>query len=244
MEIKVIPVALADIEPLRSIFLHESNFQFIYNKCHLYDWADTYLCQVNGQKAGYAAIWGQSRREDRDAVFEFYMLPPFRALANLMFPELQTVSGATFIECQSNDTLLAAMLYEYGHSIQAEAILFEEHYTTHLHLPGVVFRRKLVTEPNIYNAGGYILELDGEEVADGGLMLNYNLPYADIYMNVKEGFRQKGLGSLMVQELKKEAYLMGRVPAARCNIKNQASKATLQKAGLKPCGFILKGALH
>jgi len=237
------PVALADIQSMRSLFLHESNFQFIYNKCHLYDWADTYLCQMNGQKAGYAAVWGQSRREDRDAIFEFYLLPPFRGLANMVFPELKAVSGATFIECQSNDTLLAAMLYEYGHTINAEAILFEEHYTTQHYLPGVSFYRKPVAEPNIYNAGGYILELAGEEVADGGLMLNYNLPYADIYMSVNEHYRNKGLGSLLVQELKKEAYLMGRVPAARCNIKNYASKATLVKAGLRPCGFVLKGVL-
>ena len=34
---------------------------------------------------------------------------------------------------------------------------------------------------------------------------------------------------------------MGRVPAARCNISNNASKATLIKAGLTPCGFRLKG---
>jgi len=243
MDIKVIPVALADIQPLRSLFLHESNFQFIYDKCHLYDWADTYLFLVNGQKVGYGAVWGQSKREDRDAIFEFYILPPFRAKANYIFPELKAVCGATFIECQSNDALLTAMLYEYAHSINAEAILFEEHYTTQLQVPGVVFGKKRLEDPNRYNVGNYTLEIDGEEVAEGGLMLNYNLPYADIYMSVKEGMRQKGLGSLIVQELKKEAYLQGRVPAARCNIKNQASKATLLKAGLKCCGFVLKGSL-
>ena len=72
-------------------------------------------------------------------------------------------------------------------------------------------------------------------------MLNYNIPYADIYYEVKENFRQKGFGSLIVQELKKEIYLMGRVPAARCNIRNRASKANLLKAGFRVCGFILKG---
>jgi hypothetical protein len=60
-------------------------------------------------------------------------------------------------------------------------------------------------------------------------------------MDVKENCRQHGFGSLMVQELKKEIYRLGRVPAARCNISNNASKATLIKAGLTPCGFRLKG---
>ena len=72
-------------------------------------------------------------------------------------------------------------------------------------------------------------------------MLNYNMPYADIYMEVKEHARRKGYGSLMVQELKKEIYLRRRVPAARCNIRNQASKATLLKAGFSICGTWLKG---
>jgi len=72
-------------------------------------------------------------------------------------------------------------------------------------------------------------------------MLNYNMPYADIYMEVKEHARRKGYGSLMVQELKKEIYLRRRVPAARCNIRNQASKATLLKAGFSISGTWLKG---
>jgi hypothetical protein len=80
-------------------------------------------------------------------------------------------------------------------------------------------------------------------VASGGFMLNYNFPYADIYMDVKEPFRRMGFGSLIVQELKKEIYLMQRIPAARCNINNKASKATLLKAGFKVCGGILKGEL-
>ncbi len=36
---------------------------------------------------------------------------------------------------------------------------------------------------------------------------------------------------------------MGRVPAARCNIKNINSKSTLLKAGMKVCGYILQGEL-
>ena len=74
-------------------------------------------------------------------------------------------------------------------------------------------------------------------------MLNYNFPYADIYMEVKENYRGRGYCGLIVQELKKLVYAQGRVPAARCNIKNQLSKSCLQKAGFKPCGFLLKGEI-
>jgi len=47
----------------------------------------------------------------------------------------------------------------------------------------------------------------------------------------------------MVQELKRETYLMGRVPAARCNINNVISKATLSKAGFKICEYRLNGEI-
>ena len=62
-------------------------------------------------------------------------------------------------------------------------------------------------------------------------------------MEVKEGHRGKGMGSYILQEIKKECYLAGRIPAARCNIKNAASKATLLKAGFKVCGYMLIGEI-
>ena len=41
--------------------------------------------------------------------------------------------------------------------------------------------------------------------------------------------------------LKRIAYEIGKKPAARCNVANVASRSTLQKAGLLPCGRILVG---
>jgi len=241
MEVKIIKTGLEEIQIFRILFLQENNFQFICNKCHDYGWADTYMFLIDGIKVGYGSIWGTNRREDRDTIFEFYITRPFRKLSDLIFPELRSVSGAIFIESQSNDLLLSSMLYEYAQNIYAEAILFEDHFKTNISIPGVIFRKRRAEDNMGDDTGEYVLEQNGEVVASGGLMLNYNMPYADIYMEVKEPFRQKGLGSLIVQELKKEAYLMGRVPAARCNIGNQVSKATLLKAGFKVCGFRLKG---
>ena len=74
-------------------------------------------------------------------------------------------------------------------------------------------------------------------------MFHYNRPYGDIYMKVAEPFRRRGLGSYIVQELKKICYGMGNIPCARCNTSNIISRKTLQKAGFVPCAHILKGAL-
>jgi len=91
--------------------------------------------------------------------------------------------------------------------------------------------------------GDYILELNKEVVASGGFLLHYNFPFADLYMEVKEDHRRQGLGSYLIQELKKQCYLAGRVPAARCNMDNVASGTTLTKVGLAVAGFMLIGAV-
>ncbi|HEY2583548.1 MAG TPA: GNAT family N-acetyltransferase [Mucilaginibacter sp.] len=241
MQLKINKANLEDVLELRAQFLQESNFQFIYNKCHENGWADTWLFEVDGEKAGYGSVWGADRRDARDAIFEFYLPGPFRKLANLIFEEFCTVSGAKLIECQSNDSLLAWMLFEYALNINAEAILFEDDFQSNISVPGVTLSRNSETVETDNDSGEYLLKSDGETAASGGFMLNYNKPYADIYMEVKQPFRQRGFGSLIVQELKKIIYQMGRVPAARCNINNSISKATLLKAGFKVCGAILKG---
>ena len=243
MQLQIIKTTSADIKDFRKLFLHESNFQFVFDKCHYYGWADAYIFMANGTNIGYGAVWGTDKREDRDTIFEFYVLPPYRKHNSYIFHQFITASGSKLIECQSNDKPLTGMLYEFGKNIYAEAILFEEHVETTIHIPGVQFGKKHGQGDNPAHFEGYYLMQNGELVANGGFLINYNFPYADIYMDVKENCRQRGLGSLIVQELKKEIYRMGRVPAARCGINNNASKATLIKAGLQPCGFRLKGEI-
>jgi GNAT superfamily N-acetyltransferase len=196
---------------------------------------------ADGLKIGYGSVWGTDKREDRDTIFEFYVLRPYRKFSSLIFPEFLKVSKPLYIEAQSNDLLLTAMLYEHSELIRPEAILFEDHVETSYHFPGIIFRKRTDTDEMGDDDSDYVLVKNDAVIASGGLMLNYNMPYADIYMQVKEPFRGQGMGSLIVQELKKTAYAIGRVPAARCNINNQRSKATLLKAGLNICGYRLKG---
>jgi GNAT superfamily N-acetyltransferase len=81
-------------------------------------------------------------------------------------------------------------------------------------------------------------------VAAAGFLLHYNKPFADLWMEVREDHRRQGLGSFVLQEVKKECYLAGRVPAARCNMKNPGSRGTLIRAGMRVCGFVLIGNLN
>ena len=62
-------------------------------------------------------------------------------------------------------------------------------------------------------------------------------------MEVQKDCRKRGYGAYILQEIKKICYQQGRVPVARCNLNNKASQATLKKAGMQVCGFMLTGSL-
>ncbi len=245
MNIKVFKTDLKEIQSFRTQFLQENNFQIRYNACHERNWSDSYLLCINDVKIGYGSVKGKENLRDRDAVFEFYVIPSFRKISSHIFSELVEGSGANFIECQSNDFLLSSMLYEFAENIYADVVLFDDSILTEYSIPEVVFRRRRegddVFEHKGEPVGEYVLEKQGKVIATGGFMLHYNMPFADLYMEVKEDCRKKGFGSFLIQELKKECYLAGRVPAARCSIENIASRATIIKAGLKVCGFMITG---
>jgi len=140
------------------------------------------------------------------------------------------------------------MLFEFCPSATADVVLFEDHAVTEYVIPGALVRPRHAddqvfghtTEP----VGDYVVELGGEVVATGGFLLHYNKPFADLYMEVREDCRRQGIATFLLQELKKECYLAGRVPAARCNIRNVGSRAALIKAGLRVCGFMLMGRVE
>lgn len=238
---------LQQVQHLRALFLQEGNLQFISNAYHERKWSDLYSVEMEGFQIGYGGISG-SERTNRDTIFEFYLIPACRKFAGKFFSELIQISQAKYIECQTNDKLIHNMLNEFAKDINEQAILFSDHKATEWKVPGVEVRPRK-TQDYIFEhkhepQGDYVLIAGGEIVATGGFLTHYNFPFADLYMEVKEEHRQKGYGSFLIQEIKKYCYLMGRVPAARCNIDNIASKSTLLKAGMQVCGYVVKGEIR
>jgi GNAT superfamily N-acetyltransferase len=247
MAATVLKAQLRDIQPLRALFLQETNCQIRYDACHERGWSDSYLLMIDNLEVGYGSIKGREMK-DRDTVFECFIVRPYRKRMGELFQQLLSVSGARYIECQSNDQVLSSMLYEFSGSISADVVLFEDHVVTEQQLPGAAVRPKRksdeIFEHGIEPVGEYVVEMGGEIVATGGFMLHYNKPFADLYMEVRGDRRRRGVGSFLLQEVKKECYLAGRVPAARCNLKNTASRAALIKAGMRVCGFMLAGKIE
>jgi GNAT superfamily N-acetyltransferase len=151
------------------------------------------------------------------------------------------------IETQSNDALLPVMLHKFARDISSEAILFHDKLTTSHSPREAVFRRSSaedaarIVEQQLDSEARWLVSVGGIIAAAGDILFHYNRPYGDIYMKVAEAFRRRGIGTYLVQELKRVCYEGGSVPAARCNPTNVASYRTLQKAGFVPCGHILKG---
>ncbi|HZZ76723.1 MAG TPA: N-acetyltransferase, partial [Puia sp.] len=130
MEFQVIKSAPENAESMRQAFLNASRFQFVHNKCHGAGWSDIYLFIHEGETAGYGSVWGKEIRENRDTIFEFYLKAPMRNYANCIFPEFIKRSGVAFLECQTNDFLLAQMFFGHARAIRTEAILFEDNFET------------------------------------------------------------------------------------------------------------------
>ena len=139
------------------------------------------------------------------------------------------------------------MLFAFSENVSSESILFHDNLKTALEPRGASFRPATAADypdtPASWLPAHGVVELDGVAAGKGGILFHYNPPYGDIYMEVFEPFRQRGLGAYLVQELKRVCYERGNVPAARCNPKNIASRKTLQKAGFVPCGHILTGMI-
>ena len=247
---RVTPTSPHVVLPLRVRYRQEMNCQIVHDSIHSRaGWTTTYALQLDDMMAGFASVAIGGPWTGKPTIFEFYVLPAHRARAFHLFEALLNASGARLMEIQSNDALLAVMLHTYARDISSESIVFHDGITTTLPSNGAILQQ-LVSDENTRAAiaqrqGGteWQLQVDGKPVAKGGILFHYNAPYGDIYMEVAEPFRRRGLGAYLVQELKRVAYELGSVPCARCGPDNEPSRKTLQKAGFVPYAHILNGSI-
>ena len=239
-----------DVLPLRTRFREEMNCQIVHDSIHRRKgWTLSYVLDLGGVAGGFGSVAIGGPWKDKPTFFEFYVLPEHRSRAFALFEAFLPASGARFFEVQTNDALATVMALAYGRDIATEKIVFQDKLTTAHPANGAILRR-VTSEEEIrisveqrQGGGEWHLELDGNIAAKGGILFHYNRPYGDIYMEVTEPFRRRGLGSYLVQELKRVCYELGAIPGARCNSTNIASHRTLQRAGFVPFAHILVGKM-
>jgi hypothetical protein len=239
-----------EVLPLRVRYRDEMACQITKDSIHRRPgWTLTYLLENDGAVAGFGSVAIAGPWTDKPTIFEFYVLPEHRLAAFHLFEVLLAASGSRLMEIQSNDTLLAVMLHTYAREIVSESIVFRDGFTTNLSAGGATLQPLTtdeVTKAAIEQRQGgpeWLLHVEGTTAGKAGILFHYNRPYGDIYMEVAEPFRQRGLGTYLVQELKRLAYQLGAIPCARCNPTNIASRRTLQKAGFVPYAHILDGVI-
>jgi GNAT superfamily N-acetyltransferase len=243
-------VELREIEGMRDIYRHEMNCQIIHDSIHTRPgWTHEYLITEGGRKVGYGSVAVAGPWKGKPTVYEYFVLPQHRGRIFDSFNALLTSSGATEIKTQSNAVLLTAMLHTFAPTVTSESILFHDKATT-AHAPAdALFRRVTpedagqIAQQQLDSEATWLVAVGGVVAAAGDILFHYNRPYGDIYMKVGESFRRRGIGTYLVQELKRICYEGGSIPAARCNPRNIASRQTLQRAGFVPCGHILTGTV-
>jgi len=234
--------------PWRDLYRAEMNCQIIHDSIHSRPgWTLEYLMTSGGVSVGYGSVAVAGPWKRKPTIYEFFVLPHFRSRLFDLFSVLVSASGVNRIETQSNDLLLTSMLHTFAGGVRSESILYHDKLTTALAPDGAIFRSATTSdEPEIpaeQLPSHGVVEFKGTVAGKGGILFHYNRPYGDIYMEIGEPFRRRGLGSYLVQELKRVCYAQGSVPSARCNPKNIASRKALQKAGFVPCGHILVGSI-
>ena len=243
-------VPLSDILGMREEYRREMGCQIVHDSWHARGFTDSYVLRARGRVVGYGSVGG-APRDTRDTVKELYVRPADRGSAAPLFEALVAASGARAIEAQTNDPLLLLMLYDHAVDVRADRVLFADGATTTLPPPAPGATVRAVVEADharvfahtLEPVGEWGVDVGGELVATGGLATHYNPPYRDIYMEVAAAHQRRGVGSWLVQELKRLCYETGGVPAARCQHENVRSRRTLQRAGMFPCARILQGRL-
>jgi GNAT superfamily N-acetyltransferase len=238
-----------DILPMRTRHREEMNCQIVHDSIHTRPgWTLTYRLEVDAGTVGYGTVAVAGPWKEQPTLLEFYVLPAHRPLAFRLFEMLLVVSKPQRFEIQSNDVLPLIMAHTYGRDIVSEKIVFCDAGNTSHPSRGAVLVRvtpeaesKRCLEERA-GSSDWTLELDGASIGRGGFAFHYNRPYADVYIEIDERYRRRGFAAYFVQELKRECYAMGAVPAARCSPSNAASYWTLQSAGFAPFAHILIGA--
>jgi GNAT superfamily N-acetyltransferase len=242
---------MAEVSGSHARYLREMNCQVVHASLHTRQgWTEEYVLRLGERSVGHGSIavggpWAGTR-----TVFQFFVEAGVRADAFPLFDTWVESAKATHVLAQTNDPLLRPMLGLRMRDVGIEKRLFADGGATDLPSHGAVFRRVSASEVGAVFAhqlepvGEFVLEVDGAIAATGGVLYHYNPPYGDVFMEVDSRFRRRGFGAFLVQELKRVCRESGKVPCARCDVENDASRRTCERAGFVQVGEIVSGRLR
>lgn len=236
-------VALEEIDHLRRLHRSEAGCQIVRDSIIPRGLAEPFSLHLDADLVGYAGVWTE---HFPGRVMEFYLFPEARAHWDACSRALLEASGAAEIEAQTNLPMLHSVLRRFTSDIRVENILFAEPppavgSPSHPSSPDAHFRRRQPADDGPPGDWVLVRREDGAIVAAGGYLQHYNPPYCDLFLEVAPREQRRGYGSYLVQELRKASRDAGLIPAARCDVANEASRRTLIRGGMLECGHIVAG---
>jgi GNAT superfamily N-acetyltransferase len=249
--ISIREVKLKAVSAMREAYRAEQDCQLVHDSIHeRRGWTREFGIAEGDRVVGYASVAVDGPWRNKPTLYELYVMPDRRSRAFALFEAFLEATRPVGFEVQSNDLLLTTLAVTFASNLATEKIVFRDHETTSLSIPGATLRcltsAAEIREAIAERAGGgeWVLEVAEIAVGKGGILFHYNLPYGDIYMEVDEPHRRRGFGCYLVQELKRVCRELGGIPGARCDPTNTASRRTLQGAGFVPYAHILVGAFR
>jgi GNAT superfamily N-acetyltransferase len=240
---------LATLRPWRTAYLAALAAQAVRDALHARPgWSEEYRLAWGGAPVGYGSVAVAGPWAGDPAVYELWVDPAARPHLRALVRALAAASGARAVTLQSNAPLATAVLDATADDVRCEKVLWADARTTALAVPGARVRGATAADalPDVRPhelPRHAVVELGGAAAGYGGVMTHYNAPYGDVCLEVAPPFRRRGLGGLLVQELKRLARAGGLEPAARCDPDNVASRRTLARAGFAPIAEIRTGRL-
>ena len=246
--VEIVETTVEELQPWRDMYLHEMSCQVVQDSFHRRSgWTREFRLRRGDADLGYGSLVIGRPWTGTPTLFEFFLAPPHRSQLFSAFEALVAATRPVAMRVQMNAALASVMLHAFGADPRCESILLHDREQTGLVAAGARFRPATADEapdtPAAQLPWRAVLDVDGEVAATGGVLFHYNRPYGDIYMDVKEPFRRRGLGAFIVQELKRLCYQRGSIPAARCTPDTGPARATLQRAGFWPCGTVVTATL-
>jgi GNAT superfamily N-acetyltransferase len=242
MSLSAAAASLAEILPWLEESRRLAPGQIVHDSLHgRPGWIKSYLLRVTDQPAGFGAVAMGGPWRGTRTVFAFHVSPGHLPQAAGLFAAFLRASGATHFEIQTEPPLLLELARPHGTSWTTDAIVFRDAHVSTLPAPaGAVLRKAAGTDRDRIFAhhaepvGDWVVEVDGVIAATGGWLSHYNPPRHDLYLEVAGPFRRRGLGSWLLQELKRECRAIGGTPCARTGPDNLASRTCLARAGFTP----------
>ncbi|AUS08786.1 hypothetical protein C1X05_07970 [Laceyella sacchari] len=215
--------------------------------------ANNWAIHYEGKVVGYFCTDEESR------LLQFYIMPPYQSHYRTIFVQLIEQIGISSAFASTIEPLYLSLCLDFHNKVHVKSYLFTDLHAVQLPpfaLQPVIFRLASHDELThlerfykeyIEGDGSWIHDFLQERISQMQLYALYHddtllgtgeciesktqPPYADIGIVVNKQFRNRGIGTYILNRLKHQCYKSSLKPICSCTAENIASRKAIEKAG-------------